>query len=1026
MLMKQLIYLLLFLAPTVGLSQIKSGQVRGKDNLPLADITVSVKGTSIQTKTDVNGLFEIKPAISDATLIFNGIGYETYTIKPADSKPIYIVLKQKISSLDEVQVIGYGTTTQRYNVGSVTKIRAADIESQAITNPLAALQGRVPGLVVNATSGLPGSSFNIQIRGQNSIAPKVNGLGILPPMDKPLFIVDGVPYATQNENINQLNSIQSPNTTQVYNNQTGGISPFNSINPSDIESIEILRDADATAIYGSRGANGVILITTKRGNSGKTSFVANFNQGASVTGKTMRMMNTAEYLEMRKEALKNEGLEPNLTLFDIAYAPDLLVFDQNKYTDWKDYFLGNTAKNTVANLTLSGGTINTNFRISGGYNRNTYLFPGDYSDNRASFSSNLQHSSANKKFSINLSTNYSYNKNNSSGSPDLLIAYRLEPNFPDLLDQNNNIVWEYSGVDLGLGIGDNPVSYLKNSYYNKNTMLNTGLNLAYQLNKDMSIRTNIGYNSFLNKEYYGNPFAAQNPKLSPEATASFGSNDNSTWIVEPQLDYKKKIYKGLLTIMIGGTIQQKINSKSMITGQGYTNDDLIESINTAPNRWATDGNSEYKYTALFGRINYTLEDKYIVNINARRDGSSRFGPNRKFGNFGSVGTGWLFSQEGFIKRALPVVSYGKLRTSYGLTGNDAIGDYQFISRWGTTTLPYENTIGYQPLNLFNPTLSWGATKKLEAGLELGFLKDRLLFNGAWYRNLSRKQLVSYYLPAQTGFSSVFENWDAVVQNSGLEISLQSQNIRNNHFKWNTAFNISFPSNKLVSFPGLESSSYATRYQIGKSINTVYGFNYAGVNPETGIFQFKTQSGELTSAPSGPSGTNFNDYSAISTRDPKYYGGLANSFTYKNWQLNLFFEFKKQQGTNYLQQVYAYPPGWEYNVPATLLNRWQQPGDISDFQKFTSSVDEVYRASVIFSQSSGIYSDASYIRFKTANLSYSITNDLAKRIGLSGARVYIAAQNLFTMTNYLGNDPETQSIYAVPVLKTFVFGLSLTL
>lgn len=1024
--MKHLIYLVYLLVPTIGLGQIRSGQVRNAENRPLADITVTVKGTSTQTKTDADGRFEIKTTITEPTLIFNGIGYETYSLTATERKSITVVLKQKINSLDEVQVIGYGTTTQRYNVGSVTKIKAADIESQAITNPLAALQGRVPGLVVSATSGLPGSSFNIQIRGQNSISPNVKGLGVLPPMDKPLFIVDGVPYAAQNDNVNQLNSIQSPNATQVYNNQTGGISPFNSINPSDIESIEILRDADATAIYGSRGANGVILITTKRGNSGKTALVTNFNEGISVIGKTMRMMNTQEYLEMRREALKNDGLEPNLTLFDNAYAPDLLVFDQNKYTDWKDYFLGNTAKNTVANLTLSGGSANTNFRLSGGYNRSTYLFPGDYADNRASFSSNLQHTSADKKFTVNLSANYSYNKNNSSGSPDLLTAYRLEPNFPDLLDQDNNIVWEYKGIDLGLIVGNNPLSYLKNIYYNKNTMLNAGLNLGYQLNKDISIRTNIGYNSFLNKEYYGNPFAAQNPKLSPEATASFGANDNSTWIIEPQLDYKKSIYKGLLTAMIGGTIQQKTNSKSMVTGQGYTNDDLIESINTAPTRWATDGYSAYKYASLFGRINYILQDKYIVNINARRDGSSRFGPNKQYGNFGSLGAGWLFGHENFIKHTVRTISYGKLRASYGLTGNDAIGDYQFISRWGTAPLPYENTTGYQPLNLFNPKLSWGATKKFETGLELGLLKDRLLFNGAWYRNRSSKQLVSYFLPSQTGFSSIFENWDAIVQNSGWEISLQTQNIQNNHFKWNTSFNISFPSNKLLSFPKLESSSYATRYQIGKSVNTIYGFDYAGVNPETGIFQFRKQTGELTATPTGPSGTAFNDYLPIGTRDPKYYGGLSNSFTYKNWQLELFIEFKKQQGTNYLQQVYAYTPGQEYNLPATLLGRWQEAGDISDFQKFTSSFDAVYRAGVIFSQSSGIYSNASYIRFKTANLSYSLNDKLANRIGFSGARVYLSAQNLFTITNYLGNDPETQSIYAVPVLKTIVFGLSLSL
>ncbi|MGY0039310.1 hypothetical protein [Pedobacter sp. NJ-S-72] len=334
-------------------------------------------------------------------------------------------------------------------------------------------------------------------------------------------------------------------------------------------------------------------------------------------------------------------------------------------------------------------------------------------------------------------------------------------------------------------------------------------------------------------------------------------------------------------------MQRNVNAKTQTLGTGYINDDLIESINAASVRYVSDDFNEYKYTAIFGRINYVLDQKYILNLNARRDGSSRFGPGKQFGNFGSIGAGWLFAEEGYIKENLGFLSYGKLRASYGITGSDAIGDYQYLSRWATTPYPYNNSIGYTPQNLFNPVLGWASTKKLEAGVELAFLQDRILFNSTWFRNRSGDQLISYYLPSQTGFGSVTANWDAIVQNSGFEFTVQTQNIKKENFSWSSSFNISIPKNKLVSFPGLESSSYATTYVIGQSLNTIYGFQYAGVNPETGLFQYKNAAGELTSTPKSPSETHFNDYVSIGNRDPKFYGGVQNTFSYKGIQQWIF-------------------------------------------------------------------------------------------------------------------------------------------
>ena len=941
--MKNILYFLIFFFwPATTYCQMVRGIVVDSSKNVLVGVTVSLKGTKQKTFTNGEGKFSIEITPKNQMLQLSATGYNTREVAADTQQLMRLTLQQKIGSLDEVQVIGYGTTTQRYNVGSVTKVKAEDIGTQPVSNPLAALQGRVPGLVVTATSGIPGAAFKVQIRGQNTLSSAVQGLGVALPTDNPLFIVDGIPFSPQNENINQFNSIQSP-PGAIFNNPYGGASPFNSINPSDIESIEVLRDADATAIYGSRGGNGVILITTKKGKAGKTDFTLDASNGASVVGKTMPMMNTQQYLMMRREAIKNDGLIPNLTLFDNAYAPDLLAFDTTKYTNWKDYFLGNTANNTVVNASLSGGSENTNFRFAAGVNRNTYIFPGDYADNRATFSASLHHNSTDRKFSIDFNSNFSYNKNNSSGSRDLLTAYRLEPNFPNLLDQNEKLVWAYNGVSLGLGIGDNPISYLRNIYYLQNTNLNNAFQTAYKITEELTIKANVGLNTLLSKEYFGNPFSAQNPLLSPEATASFGNNNYTSLILEPQIEYKKAIKSGRLSILFGSTLQRNVNTKTQEIGTGYINDDLIESINPASTRYASDDFNEYKYAAVFGRINYILNQKYILNLNARRDGSSRFGPGKQFGNFGSIGAGWLFAEEGYLKKNLNFLSYGKLRATYGITGSDAIGDYQYLSRWATTDYPYNNGIGYTPQNLFNPLLGWASTKKLEMGIELGFLQDRILFNATWFRNRSGDQLISYYLPSQTGFSSVTENWDAVVQNSGLEFTLQTQNIRKKNFSWSSSFNISIPKNKLLTFPGLESSSYATTYVIGQSVNTNYGLQYEGINPETGLFQYKNAAGELTSNPTSPSGTDFNDFVSIGNRDPKFYGGLQNTLSYKGIQLDVFIEFKKQLGANYLNQVYAFTPGQEYNVPAELLSRWQKPGDISDIQRFAVSYTDAYES-----------------------------------------------------------------------------------
>ncbi|MHB8208615.1 SusC/RagA family TonB-linked outer membrane protein [Mucilaginibacter sp.] len=1020
----KILYLLFFLlSPSLAICQL-TGTVINDHHEPLKGITVTVKGTKSATTTNDKGQFKLPLSPAPVILRFTATNVEPLEIIWTGQKDLTVVLTTRLNKLDEVQVIAYGTNTQRFNVGSVTKVTAEDIDKQAVTNPLSALEGMVPGLVITPTSGIPGSSISVQIRGQNTL----NGTGsFIPPQDNPLYVIDGVPFAPQNSNVNQFASLASPGISGEFNNPYGGISPFNSIDPADIESIEVLRDADATAIYGSRGGNGVILITTKKGKAGNTETSLSIRKGISFIGATMPMMNTQQYVAMRNEAFKNDGLTPNTTLYDPAYAPDLLIFDTTKYTNWKKVFLGNTAHNTNATASVSGGSNETQFRLGAGFNQDTYLFPGDYADNRASFSASIHHTSPDKKLTLDFSTNYSYDKNNSSGAPNLLAAYTLEPDYPSLTDSKGNLVWNYNGVPLnGSQASNNPFSYLKENYSIQNVNLNSSLLIAYQFIKGLTLRSSFGYNTFNSQEYTGDPLSAQNPANNPVASASFGTNNFTTWIIEPQLEYKGSSQKSNYAILLGSTFQKNSNGSTVTDASGYINDALINSISGAPTTYSTDNYNEYKYTALFGRINYRWDDKYILDINARRDGSSRFGPDKQFGNFGSVGSGWLFNEEPFVKDNLKFLSYGKLKGSYGITGSDAVADYQYLSRYAPTNYPYQGGIGYLPQNLYNPQLSWATTKKLEAGIELGFLQDRLLFSATWYRDRTGNQLVPYQLPSQTGFTSVFENLNALVQNTGVELSLQSTVVKSEHFSWSSSFNMTIPQNKLLAFPGLASSSYSTTYLIGQPLSVIKGFKYAGVNPQTGLFQFYTASGQLTENPAPAENGAMNDYDNLGTTDPKFYGGFQNSFKYKDFQLDIYLTYKKQMGMNYLYSVYANLPGLEINEPTAILSRWQSPGQQATIEKFSSQYNDAYNQGNNFFQSSGVYSDASYIRLKTLSLSYTLPDKIAKRFKARSLRVYLTGQNLFTITDYKGNDPETQNFYGVPVLKSLSAGLQLNL
>lgn len=1013
--MKIFNYLLLLFLVTLSsnaFSQIVNvqGKVISATGEPLKGATITAISGNRQTvgETDTNGKFMLSGIAYNSILQITHVGYEPAQVNLEGRHEIIITLKEKAGELDEVIVQAYGTTTRRLSTGNITKITSKEIEVQPVSNPLAALEGRVPGVTITQTSGVPGSSFNVEIRGRTSLDQALS-------RNDPLFVIDGVFFEPGNQPSNQLRSAANDNFGQ------GGLSPLNSINPADIESIEILKDADATTIYGSRGANGVILITTKKGKTGATKITANIYSGISVPTNTMDMLNTQQYVAMRKEGFKNDGITPGTNPFDPGYAPDIMLWDTTKYTDFKKLLIGNTAHTTDAQLSLSGGNQLTKFLIGGGFHRETNVFSKNLNDTRASAHFSINHNSENRKLNVVFSGGYSNDKNQLV-STDLTQYINIIPNL-QLYNADGSLSWEQDGVSYAtVNNFINPLSVLlkKNTSVAEN--LYSNLQVGYKIVPSLLFKISMGYNTFKNNEVAVVPKAAIDPYTYAWITpsSSFANSSDNSWIIEPQLNYTKGISQGKLNVLFGGTLQEKRYNGDVILASKFSNDLLLNNPAAAGLVIAQGSQSLYHYEAIFGRVNYDWIDKYLLNVTFRRDGSSRFGPEKQFANFGAVGAGWIFTEEPVIKDKLSFLSFGKLRASYGITGNDQIGDYNFMDLWSNSGNTYQGIATLSPDKLYNPDFGWETNKKLEGAIELGLLKNKIFLSISYYRNRSNNQLINYPLPNQTGLQSVVMNLPALVQNSGLELVLSTKNITGKNFSWTTSVNTTIPRNKLISFPGLSLTSYKSTFVIGQPLSVIYRYRYTGVDQETGVYSFDDTNGDgaLTTA----------DYQVSGNLNPKFYGGLVNTITYHNIQFEFLFEFKKQLGKNYLYQLYNSPPGFIINQPEVVLNRWQKPGDKAEVQQFiaTYSGRPAYLASnTQLNVSNGIYSDASFIRLKNVSLSYNLPDHLLHKIKMSGIKIYVNAQNLLTITNYVGLDPETQNMYVLPPMKKIVAGIQLT-
>lgn len=982
-------------------------RVSNEQGDPVAGVTILVKGTKKMVATNGDGTAILKNVYPDDILLLTAVNILPVETSINGKRELAIKVKGKTGKLDEVQIVAYGTNSQRFNPGNVSTIKADEIGRQPINNPLLAIQGRATGVNIVQQSGMPGSGISIQIRGQNSI---YNG-------NEPLYVIDGVPIKP---NLNGRDAMDA----FVGGGLVGGIlgntpSALAYINPLDIESIDILKDASATAIYGSRGANGVVLITTKKGKIGNSRINLNYQQGFGKVPKKIDFMNTAQYVQMRKEAFANDGRVPSAdpaVSGDIVYAPDIMVWDTTKDTDWQEDLIGYTAKILDIQSSISGGNSLTQFLIGGNYRKESTVFPGSFSDQKASIHFSVTGNSVNQKFKALLSGSYLTNKKELPIA-DLTPFIEIAPNSPNPINANGSLNW-HPLPDGQETYHINPLVVTKQPFEAQIKNLTSNLVLSYNLLKCLEIKSSIGYNLLQSESYSAIPFSSLEPSSWVNSTraANFGNTNAESFIIEPQLRFKENLFNSDVQIVIGASWQKNYTLNQSLSASGFTSDNAMKNIQAASLISPLYSTTEYKYSALFGQLNYRYRNKYIFNFDLRKDASSRFGPGNRIATFSAAGGAYIFSEERFVKKYIPMISFGKLRLSYGSSGNDQIGDYRYVDIYAyqTGNMPYQGARGLNNNGLFNPYYSWEVTRKLEGGLELGFFKDRLLINVSYYQNKSKNQLVTALLPSYVGPGNLIANLPSLVQNSGYEISLTTTNIKSKEIIWTSSFNTSINKNRLLKAynPFLPENTLVIKDP--KSLGYALFYKFVGVDRSTGLYQFEDKNGNKTTTPTADDRTVLFDL-----KFPRYFAGIQNSISIGQFNFDVLVYLVRQEGQKFKPS--AFPGSQFVNQLTSSVNRWKKQGDEALDMKYSTTelnVGESYNAA---KTSTFNYGDASYIRLKNVSLTWQVPEVFRHKLRMQDIKLFINCQNLLTITKYEGLDPENLSNVSLPPLRIITFG-----
>lgn len=995
-----------------------SGIVTDQEGEPLIGVNIQIKGSDKGTATDFDGKFSLEDISENAVLVISYVGYQTQEVAVEGSSNLEIVMMSDAELLDEVVVVGYGTMKKSDLTGAVSSIKTKDIQKTPITSIDQGLVGRAAGVLVTQTSGMPGAVASIRVRGSSSIQGG----------NEPLYVIDGVPIYSGSG----------------YGN-TGGktqISGLATINPSDIESIEILKDASATAIYGARAANGVVLITTKSGKSGDGVISFESKYGVQQISNRIDVMGAQDYANLVNEAFINDGLRPYYSDQEITNIENV-----GNGTDWQDLIFRNGSIQDYS-LSFSGGSDRTTYAASGSfYNQKGTIINSHFKrySARINLNSNIKDS-----FTVGGHVSISHTNSNSVptdvGGEGGVVNGALKMN-PILQVFENKEIGEYTQINVPGILIPNPVGTAKErDLVNINSRVLGNLFFDWGINDNLHFRSSFGVDlvDFKSKSY--TPLKIFQARGISSADINISNTIN--WINENTISWSNIIEEHKYDILGGFTLQQNLMEGLGASSSGFVNDVLrfnaleSASIYNSPSSSST----EWSLMSFLGRINYSLRDRYLLSISTRIDGSSRFGKNNKYGLFPSFSAGWRLSEEDFIKSKLPIISDLKVRASFGYTGNTEIGLYESLPTLGSVDWVIGNQLvtGFFPNKIANPDLKWEKTSQVDIGLDLGVYNNRLRFVVDYYNKKTSDLLYSVSIPSTSGYQNMLQNIGSV-ENRGIEIGIESVNI-DNRISWNTNFNISFNKNRVLDLGGetykevggddghLKTGDFR-RLIVGEPIGVFYGYIFDG------IFQSEEEVAEVTSQPS-PIGIGYrrykdlngdgkvdasNDRTIIGDSNPLFHGGIANTIGYKNLELNLFIQFSYGGDIFNYNAIELETPTGGNNVYQDLLNRWTPDNPSLIYPKASTN-----RAVLV---SDRWIEDGSYIKFKSLSISYSFPKFINERV--SDLSVYFTANNLYTITNYRGYDPEVsyqgastlgagEDFGGYPQSKSFLIGFRLNI
>ncbi len=973
------------------------------DGLPLIGVSILVKeAPQLGTISDFEGHFSFSLPDSAQTLVLSYTGYRTKEIEILAKNHLEIALSESATLLDEVVVTGYGSQLRSNVTGNISKISGETIEGTPVTSFESALQGQAAGVFISSESGKLGQNINVRIRGTASLNAGV----------EPLYVIDGVVINSQEQM-----SLKHPR-----------LNPLADINFNDIASIEILKDAAAAAIYGSRASNGVILITTKRGLANETQITLDVSSGWSSPTRKSKWLNAKQYLELWDEAFNNvadaDGIVDGFTAeqWKNNFIPG---WDGGYDTNWEDEIYNDDAGQKQVQLNIAGGNEKTKYYISGGWLDQTGIIITN-SFKRISGRLNLTHQSSKKlDFGVNMSLAHSlHGELQHDGGFANPVQMSAIPPVQPLYDPENPDELFPSTV------------YFNAKFYEDNADWKTGYHriigntfLNWKPIKNLTLHTDLGTDMYFGhfSRFYGSGVARDSGE--PNGLKIEFTGNTFNYSTNNYATYAATTGDHHLLMTLGMSYQELKEREVSIFGRNFPNDNF-QNLDSAGEIFNGGGaTSNYSILSYFSRLNYDFDNKYLLSLSARMDGDSRFGKDSRYGFFPAISAGWILSKENFLKNN-PNLSYLKLRASWGLTGNTPLDHFPSLGLFEGTR--YAGNAGILPIQIPNPNLKWEKTKQINIGLDFGLLEDRISGQVDYYHKTTDDLLLQVNIPSTSGFTTQLQNVGSM-ENKGWEAMLTSYNL-SGQFKWKTSLNFSKNSNRVTNIQGqiIESGS-VTRAMEGFPVGVFFAPEYAGVDPDNGDALFylntKMDNGELDRSTTND--INQAERVVIGDPNPDFTYGITNTFSWKGIELQIFF-----QGV-YGADIYNGAGrwqldgfGWFDNQDIRMLNRWQNPGD-------QTVIPQVRFLQSSF-QSSRFIEDGTYLRLKNLAISYDLPSRWIEKMGLQKLKLYLQGQNLITLTDYQGWDPEVstdlsniranggialgEDFYTPPQAKTLVFGL----